>query len=156
MAAKTIYVMLFASVMAIFMYKRGGTTRADLQHISGKITDMGIPEVNGKVDELMRMISLEGFEKFFAMSVAEGRSHSRPETTRLDELRSGDLVDVYFDDSWGIGDKAIESVMFIDKKNEPYFVHGGDGFRQIAYFLWVLSAVCIVGVLILKRLGKIS
>jgi len=156
MAAKTIYMMLFLSAMTIFLHKRGNAKRDDLQRVSGRIADMGTPEINGILDGRMSMIRLVGFEKIFVMPVSGDDEVVHPELMRLDELRLGDLVDVFFDGSYGIGDRTIESVIFIDKENKPCFVHGGSGDRQISYFIWGLSTITIIVILILKKLGEIS
>ena len=156
LAAKTIYVMLFGSAMVIFLYKRGDATRNDLELVSGRIEGLSIAEVNGTPDPLMRLIRLENYKKLFAMSVARDARHVEPKLTRIDELNAGDSISIYFDTSYGVDDRSVTSVMFIDKGSIPYFILGHGDNKLIAYFIWGIAAISIVGVLVLKKMGKIS
>lgn len=92
-----------------------------------------------------RYIQLSDYEKPFEIYFANKLSDFKQELQRIDSLKTGDTITVYYEESFNTKLAFVNSlVYFIDKKNEAFFVKGKTYILK-NFILFILISCCLAG-----------
>ena len=130
-------------IMSVFLFVRAGKEKSDFNKISGEIISLE------KTNTKNRLLQIEN--RTFELFTGKDAGDFKPAFERIDELKPGDKITVYFDEQ---DDPINRLAYFIDKGNEPYFIKGSWE-KGLAYFLAGLCMAIFILLLVLKRLGQL-
>ncbi len=108
-----------------------------------------------KESSKFRYLRLDNFSKTFQLFIGKGSGDFKPEFEKIDALKIGDSVTIYFDENFKTKEDSINRLTyFIDKGNEAFFIKGGFE-KYVAYFIIGIAIIFILTLIILKKKGKI-
>ncbi len=141
-------------VAAAYLFFLGHAEKADFYHLSGAVEFLKteLPGVTDRHQGKIRYLKLEGHERIFYLFVGYDTGDFSPAVNRVDELKPGDRIDVYYDDNKRTEDKQINQLThFIEKDGQIYF-DAGDRSAPIAVFLALAALGLLVwGIRLVKK-----
>ena len=155
---KSVFSLISLVVIGIIVLFRGSKEKTDFLHIKSKIVyyDSSYQDLPGRNYGKYRYIALDGFPVVFEVFIGKDFGDFKPESERIDDLRIGDEIDIYYDESEYEKDKSINRlVQFIDKDNKPYFVKGRTDI-YFGIFIFIIAVFIFIWLLYLKKKGSIS
>jgi len=107
-----------------------------------------------------RYLQIGGYNKYFEVFVGKDPGDFSPTLERIDSLRKGDMVTIYFVEndlsSEASQDESINRLaQYIEQDGRVYFVHGS-GMKYIGYFVLTISICLIISLLIFKKKGIVA
>lgn len=154
---KSISGLLFAMALGFLLFTRADKSKSSFQNVSGIITSFSnsIESFPDKDSSKFRYLQLDNFPKTFELFIGKGSGDFRPKFEKIDDLKIGDSVLIYFDENYKTQQDPINRlVYFIDKGGEVIFIKGGFE-KYLACFIIGISLISILTLVILKRKGKI-
>ncbi|MBC9911686.1 hypothetical protein [Chitinophaga varians] len=146
-------------ILGFFSYFRAGLNKADLQKITGNINYLEKTFNNyppARNSGKCRYIRVDNYLDVFEIFIGKDKGDFAPVLEKIDSLRIGDEITVYVDNLISPQEDIINSnVRFIDRGNEPVFIRG-NSLKNVAIFLVGLSALSLIGLVVLKKKGKIA
>ena len=106
----------------------------------------------------MRYLKVAGYSKAFELFIGKDPGDFSPAFEQVDKLKTGDIVTVFFDEEESkSSDEAFINrlAQFVDSGQKAYFIRGSKD-KYFGYFGIALGACIGVGLVLLKRAGKIS
>jgi len=156
---KLISGMSFALLLGFGTLYRNQKSKSDFLHLTSRLTSVSNElEIQGHFNpdnEPIRYLKIENYPKYFKLLIGEDLDGSKPDFQRIDELKTGDTITVYYDENSLSNDADVSRLAyFIDKNGKPYFIRGKQ--NTISYYLigMCLSAIAIS--YFLKKTGRIS
>jgi hypothetical protein len=144
--------------LSVLILSRGHKTKLDFQHVKGKLiyVEKTFEELPNRHLGKYRYLKLESFPKTFELFVGKDFGDFKPEFERIDNLRVGNEIDIYFDENSTETDLRINRlVQFIDKNEEPIFIRSGKD-KSLGYILFALGFILGTVLFYLKKIGKIE
>ena len=148
----------FCLLLSVLIFTRAAKTKTDFESIKGPVEYItnAFPFYPNKNPDKYRYLKVKGYAKPFELFIGKEGGDFKPEFEKIDVLKPGDTVVVFFDDSRYAPEGPVNRLAyFIDRKDETIFVKGGWE-KLFACFLAGLCLVLAVWVLRLKKKGKIS
>ena len=143
--------------LGFLLFTRADKSKSSFQNVSGIITSFSnsIESFPDKDSSKFRYLQLDNSPKTFELFIGKGSGDFRPKFEKIDDLKIGDSVLIYFDENYKTQQDPINRlVYFIDKGGEAIFIK--DGFEKyLACFIIGISLISILTLVILKRKGKI-
>ena len=150
---------LLAGLLLLFQAHQ---TREDMLQVTGPLLAVerqlaGHPDRHiGK----LRYLKVGGYDQYFEVFIGKDPGDFSPALERIDSLRTGDVVTVYYVEdllsSEAARDEAINRLaQFIDRQQRPYFVRGNKD-RYGSYFFMGVGLCLIGSLVILERKGIIA
>ena len=103
-----------------------------------------------------RYLKVDSYAKPFELFVGKGSGNFKPEYERVDLLKPGDTITVYYDENlYTQKDPVNRLAYFIERNSETIFVKGSWE-KYLAYFIAAVSLLAFLWILRLKQRGKIS
>jgi hypothetical protein len=153
-----LYGVITIIVVSIIILIRGGKEKSDFHQMKRKITylektfEKFPPRNPGKY----RYILIENYPKAIELFVGKDFGDFKPKFERIDDLKIGDTIKIYFDENKTETDDRINRlVQFIDKNNEPYFVRSNAD-SYLGYFVLGIGILLGLFLFYLKKIGKIK
>jgi hypothetical protein len=145
-------------VLSVLMMVRGTKDKREFYEVSGRITylEKTYGELPNRSHGKYRYLQVENFPKVFEIFIGKDAVDFKPKYEKLDALKVGDAISVYYDINPIEDDPIINRlVFFIDKDNEGVFILGNK-YNTLGNVI-LSSCVIFLGILIiLKRQGKIT
>lgn len=143
--------------LCIYLYYRATKNKAAFFQIQGRVEyvediyPLGSKNNPGKY----RYLKVDGYSRPFELFVGKDFGDFKPAVEKLDSLKSGDTVTVFYDeDRFSQQSKVNRLAYFIEKDRENFFVKGS--WEKYMAFLGVgFCAIMLTWLLRLKRRGKI-
>jgi hypothetical protein len=139
---------------------RGQKQKHDFDSITAPISSIGrtFPGAFNRHEEKMRYVQVGNYPKVFELFIGHDTGDFSPAYERLDALKAGDIVTVYYDEEkTRAGDDAIVNrlAQFIDKDGKPYYIRGSKD-KYGGY--GAIGAGILIGLtlIILKKKGTIE
>lgn len=151
--------MLFTLILCFATLYRNQKPKKDFFHLTSKITSLSNSlQIQGHLNpnnEPIRYLKIKDYLKYFKLSIDEDIDGSKPRLQKIDSLKVGDVITVYYDENTLSDDTEVSRLAyFIDKDNKPYFIQGRK--NTIAYYLIGICLAVIITSYFLKKAGKIS
>jgi hypothetical protein len=102
-----------------------------------------------------RYLKLQGYPHPFKIFLDKDGDSFRPTYEQVDNLKTGDIVTVFYFENTYAQREEMRYVAFIDKDGVPFF-EVGDSKRPAALVIIGLSSVLIVAAFVMWRLKKIG
>jgi hypothetical protein len=147
-------------LLCLFTLYRNQKSKDQFQHFTGTITaltqSLKIEGYSSPDNEPIRYLRIQNFPTIFRLFIGEDIDGSKPAFERVDELRAGDVVTVYYDKNYLNSNSNVVSNLayFIDKGQQAYFIRGSKDNK-----VYYLVCFCLIGIafgLALKKAGKIN
>ena len=148
----------FASILGIFLLIRATKDKSSFEKTSGSI--VLLYKENGlstnDITSKFRYLKVNGYPKTFELFIGKGWGDFKPKFEKVDELKIGDTVTIYYDENFKTKSDPINRLAyFIDRGQEPIFIKGGWE-KYLAYFIFGSIIVILFVLIIAKRKSKIS
>lgn len=154
---KSVYGAITIMILSCFLIFRGTKTDKEFYKASGKITYLEkhfgqLPNRNfGKY----RYLKIDASEQIFEIYVGKDLGDFKPSLERLDHLKAGDNIKVYFDLDPSETEDINRLVQFVYKNDVPYFIRGSVD-KYIGIMLLSFGILMLIVFSILKYMGKID
>lgn len=136
---------------------RGTKGKGEFQSIEGNITylDKTYKELPNRHQGKYRYLTLDNYPKTFELFVGKDLGDFKPQYERIDDLRTGDKIVVYFDENSNESDARLNRLtQFIDKDGQPFFIRGS--IDKTGGYFFIIIGILLGGLLFyLKKIGKI-
>ncbi|MBV8252565.1 MAG: hypothetical protein JO154_08155 [Chitinophaga sp.] len=155
---KSIFGISSVLILGITLYLRAGLNKDEIQKITGRIAYLEKTYGSYPLAREMgkcRYIKLDNYADVFEIFIGKDRGDFTPDLEKMDSLRAGDEITIYFDNQVGPQDNNINAaVRFIDKGNEVVFIRG-TWMKAIAGAVLGIAMIALMLVCILKVKGKL-
>jgi hypothetical protein len=154
---KSISGLIFAMALGFLLFTRSEKSKSSFQNVRGIITSFGNSNESfpDKDSSKFRYLQIGNFPKTFELFIGKGSGDFKPKFEKIDDLKIGDSVTIYFDENLKTQQDPINRLAyFIDKGEEAIFIKG-DFEKYLAYFIIGISLISILTLVMLKRKGKI-
>ncbi|WP_223650227.1 hypothetical protein [Hymenobacter psoromatis] len=147
-------------LLCLFTLYRNQKTKNQFQHLTGTITaltkSLKIEGYSSPDKEPIRYLQIQDSLPIFRLFIGEDIDGSKPSFERVDELRAGDVVTVYYDKNYLNSNSDVVSNLayFVDKGQQAYFIRGNKD--NEVYYLISICLIVIAVSYFLKKAGKIS
>ena len=151
--------MSFALLLGFATLYRNQKSKSDFFHLTSRLTSISNElDIQGHLNpdnEPIRYLKIEDYLKYFKLRIDDDLDGSKPDFQRIDELRTGDIITVYYDENLLSSDADVSRLAyFIDKDGKPYFIRGKQ--NTTAYYLIGFCLIIIAVSYLLKRTGKMA
>lgn len=148
-----ITIIVLGSVILI----RGTKGKTEFQTITGRITylEKTYQELPNRHHGKFRYLAIENYPRTFELFVGKDFGDFKPQFERIDDLRAGDNIVVYFEENSNETDARLNRlIQFIDKDGQPYFVRGSKD-KTGGYSIIVIGILLGGLIFYLKKTGRI-
>ena len=155
---KSIVALLFAIVTCFFFLQRADKAKTSFSKSNGVIISLNKVNDNypGKDSLKFRYLQIDNYPKPFELFIGKNAGDFKPKFENIDNLKLGDSITVYFDESYKTQNKPVNNlVYFIDKGQESFFIEGNSK-KNLIYGIIVFCLIFILVLLILKKKGRID
>jgi hypothetical protein len=153
---KSMYGVITIIALSSILLTRGKKEKSEFQNITGKITfiEKAYQELPIRNPGKFRYLMIDNYQKAFEIFIGNDPGDFKPALEKIDELRLGDKISVYFDED--LNDIKINRlVQFIDKDSTPYFIRGSHD-KVLGFVLLAFGITIGIILLILKNKGTIT
>lgn len=148
---------LFAILLGVIVFIRAEKKKSSFINVNGIITFIGNSPENLPANDSskFRYLQVDNYPKTFELFIGKRSGDFKPEFEKIDVLKTGDSVTVYFDENFKTQQDPINRLAYyIDRGQEVIFIKGNFE-KYIAYFIIGFSTLFILLLLVLKRKGRI-
>ncbi len=144
-------------LVMIINLKMNSTERGDYVQATGEIVylDKHLDSAAFQDSCRCRYLKLRGYPHQFKMFLDKDAALFPPTYEQVDNLKTGDIVSVFYFENKYTPREEMKYVLFVDKDGVPFF-EVGDPKRPAAMVIIGLSGVLIVAAFVLWRLKKIQ
>ena len=151
--------MSFALLLGFATLYRDQKSKSDFFHLTSKLISISNElDIQGHINpnnEPIRYLKVEDYPKYFRLRIGDDLDSSKPDYQRIDELKTDDIITVYYDENPLSNDAEVSNLAyFIDKSGKPYFIRGKQN-NLVYYFIGICFSVIAVSYF-LKKTGRIS
>lgn len=142
--------------LAFVILARGKKEKNEFYSLNGTITaiEKNYQELPIRNHGKYRYLSLDKYQKVFEIFIGKDPGDFKPALEKIDELRVGDNILVYFDED--PSDTRINRlIQFIDKDTSPYYIRGSHD-KTFGYLLIVAALMMGMLLIVFKNQGKIT
>ena len=150
---KSISALLLSIVICLFFLQRADKAKNLFSKINGVIISLDKINDNypGKDSSKFRYLQTDNYPKPFELFIGKDAGDFKPKFENIDNLKLGDSITVYFDESYKTQNKPVNNlVYFIDKGLEPFFIEGNSK-KNLIYGIIGFCAIFVLVLLILKK-----
>ena len=154
---KSIWGIVVVFFFSVIVFIRADKNKFSFDNIIGKIVYLStsFQDAPNRHIGKYRYLQIENFPKTFEVFVGKDAGDFKPKLEKIDSLRIGDEIRIFFDKNFKTLDDPINRlVYFIDKRNQPYFIKGSWE-KTLAYFGFGISMAILLLLIFLRRSGKI-
>lgn len=145
-------------LLSAYICHRATKTKTDFTLTKGVVEyiENSSPLYPNKHPQKYRYLKVTGYSKPFELFMGKESDDFSPAYEKLDALKPGDTIAVYYDESLFKQDDPVNRlVYFIDRGEESLFVKGSWE-KWLAFFIAGFSVVLLASLFVLKRKGKIE
>ncbi len=145
-------------VLSILILFRGNKTKLDFKHVKDNLIyiEKSFEELPNRHQGKYRYLKLESYPKTFELFVGKDFGDFKPDFEQIDNLKVGNEIDIYFDETSTETDFRINRlVQFIDKNGEPIFIRSSKD-KSLGFFLFGFGFVFGAVLFYLKKIGRIE
>lgn len=139
------------------MIIRGTKEKSEFHSLKGKIVyfDKVYEELPNRHKGKYRYLAIENYNRLFEIFIGKDAGDFKPEFEIIDDLKIGDEIVVYFDESSNEKDIRLNRlIQFIDKNEVPYFIRGSKD-KYGGMLISGLGILIFILLLYFKKTGKI-
>jgi hypothetical protein len=155
---KSMYGVITIIILASVILVRGKKEKNEFHNLNGTITaiEKTFQEFPFRHPGKYRYLILDNYQKVFEIFIGKDPGDFKPELEKIDELKVGDMISVYFDEDPSDIDMRINRlIQFIDKDSAPYYIRGSQD--KIFGYILIASGIMIgILVFVLKNRGTIT
>ncbi|WP_303312001.1 hypothetical protein [Hymenobacter sp. BT730] len=156
---KLFFGMLFTIILCFSTLYRNQKQKGDFLHLTSKLTNISNSlQIEGHINlnnEPIRYLKIKDYPKYFKLLIGEDIDGSKPDFQRIDNLKAGDVITIYYDETFLSSDPEVSRLAyFIDKDSKPYFIRGKQ--NTIGYYIIGFCLAVIAISYILKKTGRIA
>ena len=136
---------------------RGTKDKIEFHQLTGKIVFLAktFEELPLRHEDKYRYLLIDNYPKVFTIFVGKDFGDFKPHLEKIDDLKVGDEIVVYFDEDTKETDNRLNRlIQYIDKGGKPYFVRGSKD-KNGGYFFIGLGILLGGMIIYLKKKGKI-
>ncbi len=151
--AGIITILILGSIIMI----RGTKDKTEFNQLTGRIVflDKTFEELPLRHIGKFRYLLIDNYSKVFTIFVGKDFGDFKPHLEKIDDLKVGDEIVVYFDEDPKETDNRLNRlIQFIDKDGKPYFMRGCKD-KNGGYFFIGLGILLGGLIIYLKKVGKI-
>jgi hypothetical protein len=155
---KSMYGVITIIALSSFLLTRGKKEKNEFQSLTGQITSIErtYQELPIRNPGKFRYLIIDNYQKAFEIFVGKDPGDFKPELEKIDELKVGDKISVYFEENLRETDLRINRLLqFIDKDSTPYFIRGNQD-KVLGFGLLAFGIIMGILLLILKNKGTIT
>jgi len=155
---KSMYGVITIIVLASVILARGKKEKNEFLNLNGTIISIEktFQEFPIRHSGKYRYLIINNYQKVFEIFIGKDPGDFKPELEKIDELKVGDMISIYFDEDPRDTDLRINRLMqFIDKDSAPYYIRGSQD-KTFGYILIVVGIVIGILILVLKNRGTIT
>jgi hypothetical protein len=155
---KSMYGVITIIALSSFLLARGKKEKTEFSSLSGKITSIErtFQELPNRNPGKFRYLMIDNYQKTFEIFVGKDPGDFKPELEKIDELKVGDNISIYYDENLNETDNRINRlIQFIDKDSTPYFIRGSHD-KVLGFGLLASGLIMGMTLLILKNKGTIT
>ncbi len=144
--------------LSAFLLVRGKKEKSEFQNITGTIISLEktFQELPLRDQGKFRYLIIDTYQKAFEIFVGKDPGDFKPEFEKIDNLRVGDKISVYYDENLKYPDARINRhLQFLDKDSSPYFIRGSQD-KIFGYGLLAFGIIMGIILLVLKNKGTIT
>jgi hypothetical protein len=156
--SKSIYGVITIIALSSALIMRGNKEKYQFQTLSGTIISIEntFQELPIRHQGKYRYLTLDNYQKVFEIFVGKDPGDFKPELEKIDELKVGDKIDIYFDEYVKDSDLRVNRLLqFIDKDSVPYYIRGSHS-QILGYVLIAFGIMLGILLLVLKNRGTIT
>ncbi|WKN46533.1 hypothetical protein [Tunicatimonas pelagia] len=145
--------------LGLNIYFQGTRTKEEVPNIQGTIIYLSntFEELPKRHLGKYKYLGIDTYPQVFELFIGKDEGDIKPEFEKFSELKIGDNINIYFDESPSNADPRINrQVEYIDRNGQLYFILGGDMDRIGGLSFVGLGILLIVVLFILKKTGKIA
>lgn len=156
------YVISAFLIMAfgVLLLLRNNKTKEQLSHATGYVTYYGKTLIGHndrhEADSAMRYLRINTFPQAFSFFIGKKRGDFKPAFERLDDIKMGDTLTIYFTDPLpfqaGRDDSINTDGEFVDRHATAYFVRGNKD-KWGAYFFLLVGGLLLIFLPSLKEIS---
>jgi hypothetical protein len=139
----------------LYLFNRGTKDKNDFIKITGKIIYYSDSYLDIRRPDPCKYLQITNYQRVFEIYCDKASDgHTLP--FKYNDIKLGDIVDLYFDENSFENDKRTNKEMkFIDEKGVPIFISKANDLISGLCFIGV-GLIILIGLIILKKLGKIT
>lgn len=145
-------------LFSFYLFHRATKNKRDFEQVTGVVEyiETSSPLSPNNNPARYRFLKVEGYARPFELFIGKETGDFSPELERVDAIKPGDTVTVYYDENISIQHAPVNRLAyFIDRNTISLFVKGSWD-KGMAYFISSFSLVLFFWVLALKKKGKIE
>jgi len=154
---KFIWGSIVVLVLSASIFIRGTKNKTDFETIKGRIVSLEKSNPNGKSrnEGKYRYLRIDGYPKTFVLFIGKDPGDLKPEFERIDDLKQGDIVDIYYDETFRQKNSDFNKLtQYIDKDGKSYFIRGSMD-KIMGAILFSAGILLLLFSVYLKKVGKI-
>ena len=155
--AKSLAGVVTIFILGCIILIRGVKDKHEFHQLTGKIVFVGrtFEELPLRHAGKYRYLSIDNYPKIFTIFVGKDFGDFKPHLERIDDLKVGDEIVLYFDEDEKETDKRLNRlIQYIDKNGKPYFMRGSKD-KNGGYIFIGLGIILGGWVIYLKKAGKV-
>lgn len=144
--------------LASVILARGKKEKDEFYNLNGSITaiEKTYQELPIRHPGKYRYLILDNYQKPFEIFIGKDPGDFKPELEKIDELKVGNKISVYYDEDPSETDMRINRlIQFIDKDSAPYYIRGSHD-KIFGYILIALGFMLGILLLVFKNRGTIT
>jgi hypothetical protein len=144
-------------VLAFGVLLRGQKDKNEFYKATGRVTYLArtYQEYPVRHAGKYRYLQIDGYPKVFEVFIGNEAGDFKPDFERIDQLKIGDPLLVYYDESSREDDIRINRLaQYIDKEQQPYYIRGSWD-KYMGCFLMGIGVFIGIWLLYLRSKGKI-
>lgn len=103
-----------------------------------------------------RYLILQSFDKPLELFVGHDRFEFSPEVDKVDQLKPGDVIDVYYEDVYKEEEQSVRRGVYTIEKNNVPFYKEGNSRKPLANGIMGIIVLTLIWLLYLKPKGWIG
>jgi hypothetical protein len=155
---KSMYGAITIIALSALLLVRGKKEKSEFQSFTGTIISLEktFQELPLRDQGKFRYLMIDTYQKVFEIFVGKDAGDFKAKLEKIDDLKVGDKVTVYFDEDLKYPDTKINRhLQFLDKDSSPYFIRGSQD-KVFGYGLMAFGLIMGIILLVLKNKGSIS
>lgn len=154
---KSIVGVITILILGSLILYRGTKEKTEFYQVTGKIVylDKTFEELPIRHPDKYRFLLIDKFPKVFTIFVGKDFGDFKPYFERIDDLKVGDEIVVYFDENAKETDIRLNRlIQYIDKEGTSYFIRSNKD--KIGGYFFICMGIILGGLIFyLKKIGRI-
>ncbi len=148
----------FAAFLTLKLLYQQDKPKSEHLHIQRRIASIAktYQDLPSRDAGKYRYLILQNFDKPLELFIGHGRFEFAPEVDKVDQLKPGDVIDVYYEDVYKEEEQSVRRGVYTIEKNDVSFYKEGDSRKPLANGIMGIIVLTLIGLLYLKSKGWIG